>query len=175
MKKLSSLLRIPLALIVLGAALPAPASALTSGAETCQQVWGEFAHLVNDESVSGVSRPWLEEINNLIPAVEWCSVNHDLHEHVTSDWELLVAAIFAPDDVDRVLCLMELESHGDPTAVNPTSGATGLMQVMPSWAPVYDLVREDLENPLINLEVAAAILENHGWDSWSPYRRGSCR
>ena len=70
---------------------------------------------------------------------------------------------------------MELESAGDPSARNPTSGASGLMQVMPFWAAHFGHDTNDFFDPWINLEVAAQIRDQQGWGAWSPYVRGSCR
>lgn len=97
----------------------------------------------------------------------------------TSDveqWRPLVAGHFDPGDVDRVLCLMEHESGGNPDAKNPNSSATGLMQVMASvWASEYGLSASDLYEPEINLWVARKIRDTQGWTAWAPYNRGLCR
>ena len=47
-------------------------------------------------------------------------------------WRGLVAAHFAPARVDEALAIIECESRGDPNATNPTSGAAGLFQFIPS-------------------------------------------
>src|SRR5690554_2278533 len=47
-------------------------------------------------------------------------------------WRPLVEAHFPTDAVDRMLCLMWHESRGNPSARNPNSTATGLLQVMHS-------------------------------------------
>lgn len=49
------------------------------------------------------------------------------------EWRSLVTAIFRPDDVEWALRVIQCESGGDPTAVNPRTGAAGLMQAMPQW------------------------------------------
>lgn len=92
-------------------------------------------------------------------------------------WRGLVSAYFPPEDVERVLCLMQIESGGDPTARNPSSSATGLMQVMYSlWGPPFGLTsRAQLEDPDTNLRIAAYIRKVQGWTAWSPYNKGSCR
>jgi soluble lytic murein transglycosylase-like protein len=90
-------------------------------------------------------------------------------------WSGLVAAHFAPEDRDRVLCLMGHESGGNPTAVNPSSGASGLMQVMPFWADHYGYARSALFDPAVNLRVARLIRDSQGWTAWAPYNRGLCR
>lgn len=99
-------------------------------------------------------------------------------------WRPLVAGHFGdlgPEAVNTVLCLMGYESAGDPSAQNPTSGASGLMQVMPSWAPKFGVSRADLFRPEINLFIARALYDEaesrgvDGWRHWSPYLRGHCR
>lgn len=90
-------------------------------------------------------------------------------------WRLLASAYFGWKEVDRVLCLMERESAGDPGAHNGGSGASGLMQVMPFWAGRYGYHRSDLFDPAVNLWIAARIREEQGWRAWSPYLRGDCR
>lgn len=92
-------------------------------------------------------------------------------------WRGLVSEHFNTEDVDTALCLMGYESAGDPGAINPSSGARGLMQVMPDWAPIYGYAVDDLLDPSVNLAVAAALRYATwgGWDQWSPYQRGLCR
>jgi len=89
-------------------------------------------------------------------------------------WRALVAGHFAPEDVDRALCLMTYESGGNPDAKNPNSSASGLMQIMGSWASVYEVTREQLFDPSINLYIAADLKARYGWTQWSPYNRGLC-
>jgi len=90
----------------------------------------------------------------------------------TEQWRPLVSAYFALGDVDRVLCLMGHESGGDPTAVNPSSGAAGLMQIMPSvWSKKYP---GDLFDPEYNIYAARGVYQEQGWGAWSPYNRGLC-
>jgi hypothetical protein len=87
-------------------------------------------------------------------------------------WRELVSAYFPAGDVDRALCLMDHESGGDPDALNPTSSAAGLFQVMPFW---WDHYGGDRFNPETNVRVAALIKADQGWTAWSPYNRGECR
>ena len=81
---------------------------------------------------------------------------------------------FDDDDPHRVLCLMEKESGGNPDARNRSSGAAGLMQVMPGWADVFGYDVDDLFEPTVNLWIASRILEEQGWIAWTPYLRGLC-
>lgn len=164
---------------------PAKADA-ESDPTPCDQIWADVSRLVAQEARRGVTPGWLEKLNLLIPdllecadeaaaeAAEAASVEAQHHWRV-GRWEPLVSSYFAQSDVARVLCLMEHESRGDPKALNPSSGASGLMQVMPFWADHFGYSRQEMFNPAINLEMAAWILDRHGWHSWSPYGRGLCR
>lgn len=90
-------------------------------------------------------------------------------------WRGLVTQYFNPEDVDTALCLIGFESAGNPDAINPSSGARGLMQVMPSWAPQFNVKVDDLLNPDVNLSIAASLRYSLGWTQWAPYVRGECR
>lgn len=164
---------------------PARADA-ESEATPCDQVWAEVSRLVVQEARRGVTPGWLEKLNLLIPDLLECTdeAASDAAAEAAAEsqphwrvrrWEPLVSSYFSAADVERVLCLMDHESRGDPKALNPSSGASGLMQVMPFWADHFGYSREEMFNPAINLEMAAWILERHGWNSWSPYGRGLCR
>jgi len=47
-------------------------------------------------------------------------------------WRSLTAAYWPAELVDDALVVMDCESGGDPTALNPVSGAAGLFQFMPT-------------------------------------------
>lgn len=96
------------------------------------------------------------------------------HSSGVEQWRPLVTAHFGAD-TDRALCLMGFESGGDPGARNPSSGAAGLMQVMPFWAPEYGVSYEALFDPETNILIAKGIRDSQGWTAWSPYKRGECR
>ncbi len=90
-------------------------------------------------------------------------------------WRPLVAQYFAPGDVNTALCLMGPESEGDPNAYNPRSGASALMQVLASWAPLFGYAPADLFDPSVNLLIASKLRNSPmGWGHWSPYNRGEC-
>lgn len=100
------------------------------------------------------------------------------YPEMVEQWRPLVAGHFGdlgPDAVDTALCLMVFESGGKASARNPSSGASGLMQVLPSWAPKFDLDPADLFTPEVNLWVARQLYDDGGWHHWSPYQRGECR
>ena len=50
-------------------------------------------------------------------------------------WRPLVAAYFPADLIDEALAVIRCESFGDPSLVNPASGASGLFQHMPRYWP----------------------------------------
>jgi hypothetical protein len=87
-------------------------------------------------------------------------------------WRGLVSAY--DWNVDIALCLMARESGGNPNAQNKSSGASGLMQVLPSWAPKFGYDRSDLFIPEVNLEISYALYVDGGWNHWSPWKRGAC-
>jgi soluble lytic murein transglycosylase-like protein len=70
---------------------------------------------------------------------------------------------------------MQLESGGDPGAQNPSSGASGLFQVLPSWADNFGVTPDDLFVPEVNTYIARQLYDDGGWNHWSPYLRGECR
>lgn len=91
-------------------------------------------------------------------------------------WRPLVAEHFPPNEVDNALCIIRLESSGDPRADNPRSTATGLFQILASlWGPHYGVTTTELREPHTNVRLAADIWEEYGWSAWSPYERGACR
>lgn len=77
-------------------------------------------------------------------------------------------------NVDIALCLMQAESGGNPDAQNPSSGASGLMQVLPSWADNFGVTPADLFDPVTNLNISYALYQDGGWGHWSPWNRGAC-
>lgn len=80
-------------------------------------------------------------------------------------WRGLVAAYFPADQVDRALRIMACESGGNPNAYNP-SGASGLFQVLASWADNFGLSPSDLFVPEINVMVASKLYYDGGWGHW---------
>jgi len=89
-------------------------------------------------------------------------------------WRGLVTAYFGGGLADTALCLMQHESGGNPNAQNSSSGASGLMQVLPSWAGKFGYNESDLFNPDVNLSISKALYDDGGWSHWSPYNRGEC-
>lgn len=97
-------------------------------------------------------------------------IRHELAGGV-EQWRSLVAVYFPADQVDRALRVMACESGGDPNAYNP-SGASGLMQVLASWADNFGYRPTDLFDPAINLQVARYLWDDgearvgNGWVHW---------
>jgi len=115
------------------------------------------------------------EVTAVIPRVECGNDDYRKAGLYAEWWRPLVALYFEPADVDRAMCLMDLESSGDPDARNTSTGAAGLMQVMPFWAEATGYRYAELFDPGINIWVARQIRDQQGWRAWSPYVRGSCR
>ncbi len=165
----------PLLALTMGLVPMIPGPTAVAG---CDNTWQVLATWSEQEANLGLTTDALAELQELIPEVEAC-----LDARVDSTgviagvdrWRDLVGVYFEPDEVGRVMCLMERESGGDPDARNPMSGASGLMQVMPSWAEVFGYEHEELHDPVINLWIASQILERQGWEAWTPYLRGACR
>jgi Transglycosylase SLT domain len=73
---------------------------------------------------------------------------------------------------EEFLYIIERESNCDPAAVNASSGALGLTQIMPSWLPVLcplgiACTEAELLDPEVNLDAAAYIFATQGPDAWS--------
>lgn len=90
-------------------------------------------------------------------------------------WRPLVAGHFSDlgqDAVDMAMRIMACESGGNPSARNPRSTATGLMQIMASvWGPEFGFSRGDLEIPELNLWAAREVYDRQGWNAWTCWRR----
>ena len=89
-----------------------------------------------------------------------------------TQWVPLILVYFPESDLPRVLCVMAAESGGNPNAYNP-SGASGLMQILASWADNFGYVAGDLFDPSVNLEIAKA-LRDETWRHWNPVKDGRC-
>ena len=87
-------------------------------------------------------------------------------------WIPLILVYFPESDLSRVLCIMKFESGGNSNAYNP-SGASGLMQILSSWADDFGYVAGDLFDPSVNLEIAKA-LRDDTWNHWNPVKDGRC-
>jgi soluble lytic murein transglycosylase-like protein len=94
-------------------------------------------------------------------------------------WRPLIEQHFAPDLVLDALVIVQCESLGDPDAVNPYSGASGLFQFIPgTWAVAS--VRAGLDgqsvfNPEANVIAASWLAEYYRARTGEPWRPWSCR
>lgn len=88
-------------------------------------------------------------------------------------WRSLVEAYFAPADVDRALWVIHCESSGDPTAVHPSSSASGLFQHLPKFwedrSAKAGRAGANILDPDSNVAVAAwLVYSGGGWRHWNP-------
>jgi peptidoglycan hydrolase CwlO-like protein len=71
---------------------------------------------------------------------------------------------------DIALCVAKLESNYDPSAVNPTSGAAGVFQFLPStWDTMSAAAGwggSSVFGAEANVAVAAWTVSNYGWSPW---------
>lgn len=114
--------------------------------------------------------------NNHVEQLEALALSEVESADPVERWRPLVASAFPAAEVETALCIIRLESGGNPEADNPRSTARGLFQVLGSmWASHYGVSQTDLYDPVTNVNIAGDIWENYGWSAWSPYQRGSCR
>lgn len=89
----------------------------------------------------------------------------------TARWRPLVAKWFPPAQVDKALRVMWCESRGNPSAVNPTSRASGLFQHMPQWwaarSAAAGFAGRSPFDPEANVATAAWLYQRDGWGAWS--------
>lgn len=68
------------------------------------------------------------------------------------------------------LCVAEAESAFDPLAVNPSTGAAGVFQFLPStWASLSELADhggDSVFDARANVAVAAWTVAEYGWHPW---------
>lgn len=99
------------------------------------------------------------------------------HPPAVEQWRGLVAAYFPSNRVEEALAIIDCESNGDPNAVNPYSGASGLFQFLPStWAstaPKAGFGGASPFDPEANIGSAAWLanryqqLGHYYWQPWS--------
>ena len=102
--------------------------------------------------------------------------NHPPH---IEQWRGLVSQYFPSSRVDEALAIIDCESNGDPNALNPYSGASGLFQFLPStWAstaPKAGFAGASVFDAEANIGSAAWLgnrYEDLGYYFWHPW---SCR
>jgi septal ring factor EnvC (AmiA/AmiB activator) len=101
------------------------------------------------------------------------------HPPQVERWRSLVQQFFPSTRVEEALAIIDCESHGDPDAVNPYSGASGLFQFLPStWAttaPNAGYSGYSVFDPEANIAVAAWLANRYqqlGYPYWTAW---SCR
>jgi len=98
----------------------------------------------------------------VVPVVAGVSAVRSLSPQV-GNWDGLLQQYFGESWVEAKK-IMLCESGGNANAINASSGATGLMQIMPfSSRPSQQL----LLDPEINIATAAKIHAGQGWRPWS--------
>lgn len=80
--------------------------------------------------------------------------------------EEIIEAIFE-DKAEEAKVVARCESGMRPDAVNPTSSARGLFQIMQSW---HKIDERWLFNPIINTLVAKKLYDEQGWTPWEASR-----
>lgn len=99
------------------------------------------------------------------------------HPPQVEQWRSLVSSFFPSSRVDEALAIIDCESNGDPNAVNPYSGASGLFQFLPStWATTSSnagYAGASPFDPTANIGSAAWLanryqeLGQNYWQAWS--------
>lgn len=99
------------------------------------------------------------------------------HPPQVEQWRGLVTQFFPSNRVEEALRIIDCESNGDPNAVNPYSGASGLFQFLPStWAttaPKAGYGGASPFEPQANVASAAWLanryqqLGQYYWQAWS--------
>ncbi len=94
-------------------------------------------------------------------------------------WRPLIEQHFAPDLVLDALVIVQCESLGDPEAVNPYSGASGLFQFIPgTWAVASVRAGVDGQSvfdPEANVIAASWLAEYYRARTGEPWRPWACR
>lgn len=110
-----------------------------------------------------VTEPFAGRVPAYVAEIDKCVVQHGLHPV-------------------EVLTVILQESGGNPNSYNPRSGATGLMNVMPSDTPILEYrpvfadrpTSEQLKDPATNLAIGCPILKDrlnraHGDFKWAMF------
>ncbi|MGI8822658.1 MAG: transglycosylase SLT domain-containing protein [Acidimicrobiia bacterium] len=95
------------------------------------------------------------------------------HSDGVEQWRPLVEVYWPADLVEDALSVMDCESGGDPDALNPVSGASGLFQFLPStWttsSTSAGWAGADVFDGEANIAVAAwlSAASTSPWDQWA--------
>jgi hypothetical protein len=130
-----------------------------TAAPPCEIDWGSVEPVCPIEPAPGAGAT---------PGGPYATSLTDLEE----SWRPLIAEYFCHDyAVEEALHVMACESNGDPNAVNPSSGTTGLFQHRPIyWAERSALAGwagASMFDPEANVAVAAWLWEESG--GWSHF------
>lgn len=89
-------------------------------------------------------------------------------------WRPLTAQYWPASLVDHALCIIQHESGGNPSAKNPNSSASGLMQHLARYWPERSSAAgwggSSIWNPEANIAVGAWLYTQGGWGHWTANR-----
>jgi len=101
------------------------------------------------------------------------------HPPQVEQWRSMVQQFFPSDRVEEALKIIDCESNGDPSAVNPYSGASGLFQFLPStWAstsPAAGYAGYSALDPEANTASAAWLANRYQQLGYSYWHAWNCK
>jgi peptidoglycan hydrolase CwlO-like protein len=101
------------------------------------------------------------------------------HPPEVERWRSLVQQFFPSNRVEEALTIIDCESNGDPDAVNPYSGASGLFQFLPStWAttaPNAGYAGYSVFDPEANVGSAAWLTNRYQELGYSYWHAWNCK
>jgi hypothetical protein len=101
------------------------------------------------------------------------------HPGSVEQWRSLVSQFFPANRVEEALRIIDCESNGNPSAVNPYSGASGLFQFLPStWAttaPSAGYGGASALDPEANIASAAWLANRYEELGYSYWHAWSCK
>ena len=113
------------------------------------------------------------------------TAGHSPFPEPVARWSDLVVEAMPDEQLHEVLAVIECESYGNPDAVNPSSGTTGLLQIHPGWLtgwsdPIWavtshDGLPVDLADPWTNLTAARLIRAYESERGLEPWSNWECR
>ncbi|KAM9957171.1 hypothetical protein ACTFIW_008911 [Dictyostelium discoideum] len=98
--------------------------------------------------------------------------------YTCNQMQSLAEGFFRGPTLTTMLCISYYESTYNTQAINPTSKAAGLFQILPEHCG--ELCKtcktpSDLLNPTINTECAKLVLNSQGFKAWTTYSSGDCK
>jgi len=101
------------------------------------------------------------------------------HPPQVEQWRSMVQQFFPSNRVEEALKIIDCESNGDPNAVNPYSGASGLFQFLPStWAstsPAAGYAGYSALDPEANTASAAWLANRYQQLGYSYWHAWNCK